>query len=215
MRRILLSIISLAILSAIAIGQAGVEPPCPRISVEPVRSADFSDPILFKAEIGTEIEFYSPTYQWKAHNGKILAGHSTREIEVRIVSFEKNLTVAIEIDGLPSNCPSTASVTMSIDLPPVATLLDMITGTISKVPQRRFDKIIDAADANPNAQIYMVISGSKLNTKASLLTKQSLLINGLVRKPAERDRFKFLISNNTDDRVFIWLVPIGAEAPKQ
>ncbi|MFT3742883.1 MAG: hypothetical protein QM785_01190 [Pyrinomonadaceae bacterium] len=190
--------------------------PCPSISISgPMGPVDRN---VFTLSTGKEIDGYNVTYKWSATQGDIVARADEKSIEVLNVDFEgKNLTVTVEISGLPPNCLSTASESMAVSIHAKTIQIDEIRGSLVDMSKERFDKIHSVAAQNPNALLYIVVSAGKTN-ETSIRRKQMNLVDRLTGHPAYRSTFHdrritFVHSNKNDDKIVFWLVPAGNDLP--
>jgi hypothetical protein len=210
--------ILLFVLSLPAFGQE-TSPPCPTILISgPAGVTNIGDSVPFSLSVGKEMELYQPTYRWTAKTGDIVVATDKRSALVTNPDLiGKNLTVTVEVDGLPQGCPNKASETMSYDPPPRPSQIAEIKGSLARVSVSHLDRILSTVKRNPAARLYILISAGKTNSTSikrknlDILSKlnsrdlQSVLHNGM--------RITFVDSDKKDDKVVFWLVPAGADSP--
>lgn len=210
--------ILLFVLSLPGLGQE-ISSTCPLISISgPAIVPNVGDSIRFSLSVGKEMERYQPIYMWTATTGDIVVATDKKSALVTNPDLiGKNLTVTIEVDGLPQGCPNKASETMSYDPPPSPSQIAEIKGSLARVSAAYFDRILSTLKRNPSARLYIVISAGKIEStsikrkKAEILSKlnsrdfQSILHDGM--------RITLVDSGKKDDKVVFWLVPAGADSP--
>jgi hypothetical protein len=120
MKRAFLLFLTIIIFQSFAFAQAD-KSPCPTLSVNGSLKETSSNIILsFKADV-RDFDLSKLTYIWTVYNGEILNGQGTSTITVKSEKpYEKSITAVIKLQGLPENCPNTASETASIDPRPLA-----------------------------------------------------------------------------------------------
>lgn len=103
-------------ISAYAVGQDRPSSECPEISIiGPARIAEPGQTGSYTAKIDMRGMRYSPEYVWTASHGRIVKGQGTTQVEVIHDQPEiENLTVTLEVRGLPSGCQNTVSEALAI-----------------------------------------------------------------------------------------------------
>lgn len=187
---------------------------CPQVSITgPNGIFDTNEPISYVAAVDGSVEDFKPIFVWSVFNGEILEGQGTKNIAVRLTEVGRNLTVRLDVKGLPRECLSSASETISTHPPLVAKELDVFLGRLSTDEVKRINEIVDAAHLDdPTARIYIIISGSKRSPGRSIRQKKTVLADRL-RIPRDFNPVTIVESNRNDDRLVIWRVPLGARPP--
>lgn len=186
---------------------------CPTISISGPSGTSTTNRIPYVLSVGKEIELYQPTFKWSASAGEIVLGTEGRGIEVIVPDgFSSNLTVSLEISGLPPSCPNTDSETMGCRLQiPKAEKLDEITGSLARISPKRYDAVLTALRQNPAAMLYITVSSGK-TASTSIKQKRFDLLKSIDRDLYEM-RIVFVESEKDDDKVVFWLLPAGANEP--
>jgi len=132
------------------------------------------------------------TYRWSLSAGEIRSGQGTRELE--IIQPTGIPTVNVEIEGLPNDCPNTASETYCVLPPPATEKLATVGGTITL---KKLAIIKDQLDKYPdkNVQFFLIVSGTKQNPS---VTKK---VDTLKRFFGDNERITYVDSERTDDSV--------------
>ncbi|MBK8465933.1 MAG: hypothetical protein IPL32_08890 [Chloracidobacterium sp.] len=212
MRNFLAIVVSIFVFCMSAFSQTSEKIACPSIFVYgPAGIVNTGDIASFTANVGLGGEKYNLKYTWSVSAGDIVSGQGTDSISVRVPERE-NLTVTVEVDGMPDECEKTSSETQGCGLKtPEAILVDEFRGSIEKVSGDRLVKIVEAAKSQPDAQLYIFLSGSAKNTTRSLRRKMVAIANGLKQLHDRQITYVTLTKNN--DIAIVWLVPPGASLP--
>lgn len=169
--------------------------------------------ISFTVQVENSIEKTVLQYSWEASTGKIVEGQGTATIQV-LARYREHVAATVTIKGLPVGCPNNASVAYFVDIVPAAIKADELIGPLDEIASERFEKIINTGHLRPDAQLYVIISGTQQKTLASIRRKRDIIIDQILRKLGEdATRVTFIDSSTNDDRVVIWLVPPGATPP--
>jgi hypothetical protein len=168
----------------------------------------------FTAQVDSKTGTPSIEYQRTVtFQGKIIKGQGTPEIDV--LPALSGITATVELTGLPTNCENTASESLEWLENPRAVRVDEFIGPLPKISAGRFADIVKMVLSNRSAQLLVVISGTQENSAASIKKKRQFILDQIARKMGEDGgmRITYVDSDMGDDRVVIWLVPPGAEAP--
>jgi len=191
---------------------AQVNPQCPNISVTgPAGLIQPGELIPFTVTVKpTESTL---TYKWTVNVGKIIEGQGTPTIKIIDVPVASTLTAAVEVGGLPSECPKTASETVS-DLngfsKPKAEKLDIFTLPLSSVSNKRFQSITDAINSNPTSQSFIFIPANH-KVRDELVSRLYKMIHENLDFP----RITFIETEAGSKIIEVWLVPPGATPPSK
>jgi len=208
MRNIVVLVCLVFVLGGFAFGQGSN---CPKIEVSgPSGLVDTGKKATFTVQVGAGEWDSKISYFWSTSSGAISAGQGTRTIEVVV---DRALTATVEIKGLPEGCPNQTSDTMFGDSKPEAVKLSEFAGSLDKIAKERFAEIVEAAKADPNAQLYILISGGVKNPTVSISRKRVVILDQFSKRLHDY-RVTFVNSNKNDDRVLIYLVPAGADIPR-
>ncbi|MFN0138669.1 MAG: hypothetical protein ACKVQW_01110 [Pyrinomonadaceae bacterium] len=213
--RVIVTAAILIVLSILASAQNKTDS-CPAISVigpsGPVGEGKLAP---FTARVESKGREYTLEYIWSTSAGKIASGQGTTSIEV-VMPDSHSLTVTVEVKGIPTDCPNTASESMIWDPAPQPTKLDEFVGSLAKVPAKRFVKAFEKAKYDDYAQVYILISGAGRNPGSSIRKKRQILLKHItITFRYDTQRVTFVdVDKKRDDRVTIWLVPAGASPPQ-
>ena len=186
---------------------------CPAISISgpsgivmPYESAAYS---VSANAAGNDLKL---EYVWSVSAGEIVEGQGTQGITVR--QPENQLTVTVELIGLPDSCQNTFSETSSGNCGlPIAEELNEFSGDFAKIDKTSFDKIIDALQNDSNAQLY-IFNKYKKNTPRKKINKRNKEVKDyLVNSGIETERIKTVEAVAKADTIEFWLVPAGASPP--
>lgn len=198
---------------------ASQEVSCPQVYVDgPMGNGNVGEPTLYLVRIVPADKAVGLSYLWSVTTSRgelgMVRGQGTQSI---LVPWnDDTITVTIRVIGLPRGCPETASSSTPYEPRPVAEKLDEFPGPLSKVSKARFEAVFEASTRNPNARLYILVGGKRGNVSRSIRSKRSSLKSILLDK-LNRIGHKAVIvdSKRADDRVTIWLLPAGAQLPKQ
>lgn len=207
--------VSIYLLLAIG-GLFAQEPACPQIYVDgPTGIGQPGEPLTYSVRMVPSNNLPVLSYLWSVTTSKgevgMVRGQGTQTIHVPWNGDD--VSVTLKVIGLPVRCPDSASASFVYDEQPVAEKLDEFVGSLSKAPARRFETIVQAARRDPHAQLYLVVSGKRGSVARSIRSKRDTLTARIVSKLRDH-RVTFVDTARDDDRVFVWLVPPGAELPK-
>jgi hypothetical protein len=163
----------------------------------------------YVARIDTLGRQYDLRYKWTVTDGTIVSGQGTEKIGVRNPTGWTT-TVTLEVGGLPVGCPNDVSETAVYDPPIESKKLSELSGSLTGA---NFSGVVDAMKGDPNAHLYIIMSGSKRNRVQSLDRKRKTILAKLVPSLGGSSRITFVLKTETDDQTVIWLVPQGATPP--
>jgi len=163
--------------------------------------------VRFSVTVNSVEEARPLTYKWSLSNGVIRSGQGTPDIEV--VLPRSDLTVTVEVGGLPQNCPSMSSDTVPCYWgTPIPEKLVEIPGVLTTKNLAHIKEAIDNHQDRPYDQFYFILSGK--NQKKSRDRKLTALKRLFKSDPS---RATYVLSEQTDDKVTMWAVPPGATRP--
>jgi hypothetical protein len=114
MKQILLTLILFLMLQICAFAQTE-KLPCPKISIAGPSSTDSESPWTFTALVENQSDYPEVEYLWDTTAGKIISGQKTQTIKLDVRNTDgRNITVTVEIKGLPKGCPNTFSETQVV-----------------------------------------------------------------------------------------------------
>ncbi|MGI8884193.1 MAG: hypothetical protein ACR2IA_08110 [Pyrinomonadaceae bacterium] len=164
---------------------------------------------LDEKEIASKVE-----YVWSVRGATIIEGQGTQNIKIA-QPLGDSLHVTIEVKGLPSNCYSSFSESLFIDhaAPPVK--IDEFSGSVSKIENRRSEKLIKALQDHPTAQIYVFFSTGKNISPRSTKKKTQEISKLLVRENGiEAERITIVEIPSNKELTEFWIVPAGSAPPE-
>lgn len=186
---------------------------CPKISLTgPSGITEPGGPITFTAPVepaGADLK-----YQWSISSGQIIEGQGTPAIKVMPETKRDgfNLTVTVEIAGLPAGCPNTMSETAGLAIDYKLELLDEFRGPVAADDdaELRFKsleiRLRNEADSKAVIVLYCKNARQRETDKRTILK---------YIHPFVRSRILFVNGPDQGSRPFIkvWLVPVGAQGP--
>jgi len=207
----ILPLFLLASISAVSMAaqQASPKTDCPTVIINGPAGVP-GDIVTYKAEITGKPNLPALGYKWSVSKGELTSGQGGEIVKVQRPQID-NWTVTLEVVGLPEGCVSTASETAVVCPAPTATKLGEFDGDLSRFSAEQFQTFHQTATDNPNTVIYIMISGSSNDRERSIERKRTILNNRFVSKIGYSP--KIAILDSTDDRIWIWLVPAGADLP--
>jgi|KBSMisStandDraft_5_1062788.scaffolds.fasta_scaffold60727_2 hypothetical protein len=211
------------LLTSIAVfGQSESKWACPDITINgPDRIVEPGGIASFKATLDEKGQNYRPKILWTISGsnnvGEIVGGQGTMAIDIKLSNAPAgSLTATISLEGLPNGCVATVSASMSMCGAPQPQLI----GEFSSARDPKFDaakvaEIAVAKEANPNAQMFVLMS----STPNSSAAKKVKLIERLRSKLTKNNRIAsddITIStySSSNASLKIYLVPPGADNPQ-
>ncbi len=186
---------------------------CPTVSVSgPAGFVEPNNPATFTVNVDTKGKELNLEYIWSISAGEIISGQNTPTLTVK--QPDGNLTVTVEVKGLPDGCPNTDSETAGgVDLPPQAEKLDEFSGSFARINKAGFKKIIAAVQNDQNAQLYICKKYKDDFSKIKIDKTSDKVKNYLLKAGIEADRIVFVDFPAKTGSLEFWLVPVGATPP--
>lgn len=154
-------------------------------------------------------------YIWTSSIGEIIKGQGTPNITVKQLPEIGNVTVTVEIKGLPEGCPNTGSEALGgHPVEAEAIQIDEFSISPNRIDKARLDYLISEMQRDPSAQIYIIEYFPPQTTDAAIKRKFKLL-RDYISKIRKQDisRFTFVKGNLDENKTRFWLVPAGATPP--
>ena len=228
MRKILSIAVSVAAFTGYALAQrptpspSGTPPPqppavrCPTIGITgPTGAVAAGETMRYSARLDVEDPSWDIEYRWNISPVLTFAGQGGPEIEFeRPATGRNNVTVSLEILGLPPQCPRNAAATASWTPAPVAARLEQLIGPLPKTLEQRLRRIISSLRGQPTSLLFVVLEHPTDETEAAAKEKGRLIASLLKTAGLEDARITYALGKTSRERVQFWLVPAGAEYPK-
>ena len=231
MRKIFFIAVSIVVLAGYAFAQRPTpspsapppppQPPpvvmqCPTIAIAgPTGVIAAGETMRYSARVDMRDQPLSVEYKWTVSPAVAFAGQGGPEIEFeRPASARNNVTVQLELLGLPQHCPRNASETASWTPAPVAARIDQLMGPLPKTLDQRIKRIANSLRNQPTAQLFVVLEYPTDATEAAAKEKGRLIASLLKTAGLEDTRITYALGKTSRERVQFWLVPAGAEYPK-
>lgn len=174
----------------------------------PTMDIEAGKPFEFIAVINGLPKDLSVTYNWTVSAGTITSGQGTSVITVEVESNDENCTATVEIGGLPRECSSTGSATVSIKKAPEkiitvnpvtnASLNDAIKKFISKTDLKNLklsqNALINIYAVNSQQFEKIKMQIEKFFTANNILSFQYTITNSGIVKAASVEIF--LVKNS-------------------
>jgi len=207
----LLSLALLLLSSTFAIGQDTPPEKCPSVSVTgPAGIVNVGELATYTVTV-SNVEQYSLDYFWSTTAGRIKDGQGTNSIKV--IQPNADLTVTVDIRGLPDGCPTSASEMQACGL----RAPDPI-----KFYELQPNKIFGGAAAkqvaaemleNPNNQLYILAGDVGRKNSLAFQQKQRTIIDLLSARGVTPDRITMAPVYSDVELFQFWRVPPGANNP--
>lgn len=198
-----------------AFAQTDKIPLCPSISVTgPAGVPKPDEPIVFTEILSKEADKFNLQYNWTVVGGKIIEGQGSLSVKAIHKEAGRNLTLTVEVNGLPEECARTASETSSAPcLPPTLQLLDEFSISESRIDKARVDSFLVNLQNDPSAAGYIIESFTKGTSRKTIQQKSQRIFGYLKLRAIEKDQIVLLncFSNKTLTRFYS--VPAGATRP--
>lgn len=209
--KILVNAILVLIFCAAAFAQNNQTSPCPTISItsspETINSGQTT---TFTANVITQSNKLL-IYNWSVSTGKIIEGQGTSVIEVK-TSYEiigEDVTVAVEIKGLPEHCLNTATYQTAT---PVNCILPMILDEYEKLPfSEEKARLANAAvylKKQPESSALFIIGFTEKESFSSIKIRVDKISKYLIESSGiAKDKIIFVFSEDTNQSTTIYLQP--------
>jgi hypothetical protein len=205
MKQIIISTIFICVCCVVALAQAR-DIDCPSISVTgPSYGVPLGTPIKFSGDIGKEVEKYNVQYFWSISSGKLISGQGSKTIIV-LEEQGKNVTVLLEVKGLPEKCYFTASETAIPHDPPSPILIDEFDSFGRSGTRGRLDKLFDELQSDKDAEGVVLFSNDN-----GLLSRIKILRNHVRFRHFSAERITIAISDDAGQLTRFYRLSPGAE----
>lgn len=214
MRKLLLIPIFVLALSVSLSAQTSKPSGCPSISIlGPSGIVDAGEIATYSATVDKKDRQLDIKYLWSVSSGEIVKGQGTPFLELRV--SKGNLTITVEIKGLPEGCPNTVSETAACGLrPPEAVKMDTFTEPLSKIGASRIEAIKKSMLDNPN-DVFLVFVGFGKGEGTEVKRKRADSLFDIINTgKGDGARIIFADVESAADFFQIWRVPPGANRPK-
>jgi hypothetical protein len=186
-------------------------PPCPTVNVSCPDSVQQGSPATFTANVsggpGTQ------TYNWSVSTGTITSGQGTSSITVDTAGKAgSTITATVELGGLASSCPRTASCSTAIPPSPECRKFDEYGNIRFNDEKARLDNFAVQLQNEPTAQGYIIGYGTcdaEGQTRAN--RAKDYLVN---TRGIDAGRITVIDGGCMPElKVELWVCPSGAAAP--
>ncbi len=190
-------------------------PSCPTIRVTGPTSAPKPDePMIFTASLSEEAEKFNLQYNWTISGGEIIEGQGTLVVKASRKNIGGNLTLTLEVNGLPQGCKKTASETsFAPSLPPQIQLFDEFSIVPSRIDKARLDNFLTSLREDPSAAGYIIESFAKGTSRKMIQQKIQKVFGYLKKAGIEKDRIILLNCFSNKNLTQFYSVPAGAIPP--
>ena len=187
---------------------------CPAIWVSgPLGIVNPGEIARYVANVDTKGNQLDLGYQWSVSAGEIVSGQGTTTLEVKTAEMA-NLTVTVDILGLPSGCVNMASETTGCGLrAPDARKIDEFAGPFSDSTRSVLDKVAHTVNDSPYDQLYILSGHLGEQPVNRVLTKETDVIDYLQSRGVERSRISLVEVSSQVELLQFWQVPPGATPP--
>lgn len=154
----------------------------------------------------------SPTYDWSVSAGEIESGQGTSRIVVRVpAEGVTNVTATVEVGGLCTNCPNTASETAGVAEATRYSQVDEFGRATDDDVKARIDNFYIELNNNPSAQGYIINYG----TPAEIKKRRAQITKAINFRKYDPRRVTMVDGGNTGSGVNtkFFVVPSGADLP--
>ncbi len=215
MKNLAFALILFLIFCFAALAQTNETSPCPMISITgPSDIISPNEPIIFAAHFSKKAEDFNLKYNWIVSSGEIIEGQGTLIVKVLQNDISKNLTATVEIKGLPKECESIASVTMSVDLARKPELFAEFSTASLQIDKARLDSLTKKLLDEPTATIYIIEKFKPNTSQKSIKQKVQKIKDYLIKeKGIEKDIIVILTALSDKNLSQFFIVPIGSSPP--
>jgi hypothetical protein len=183
------------------------KPFCPPISITgPAGFVKEGDIAYYTANIGDVGKNYDLRFIWSVSSGSIAKGQGT--LRVGVVQNERQQTVTLNVEGLPSECPNNVSESEIVDRAPQAEKLAQFAPTA--LSEELLRKVAMAGQDNPTSQLFVFVPSSD-----EIQPIAARLYGAIPDYRVDFERLTFLENRTKNSLIQVWLVPLGATPPNK
>lgn len=209
----------------------GAQPPCPTPTVRPedvaycpqvyVRGATYvpapGGTVRFRAEVHVNDKKVTPTFLWRASQGRIVGGQGTDSIEVELPAGSKGEVVArVEVHGYSLECPASASAAFARTAVGLSHYkLDEFGDIRQGDTKARLDNLAIELQSDPTLQVHLVVYGGRLGSRGQAAARAGWLKNYLVTARGLDPSRILTVEGGFRDELSgeLWLSPQGSPPP--
>jgi hypothetical protein len=206
MKRLIYSLAALFAFAFAVNAQINPELACPSVMVRGPAG------IVLPGKLGTFVATVEPKdplvrykYTWTTSNGKIASGQGTPIIKVRI-PLRQDVIAEVRVDGLPRNCPDTASERYTVDVLITPLQIAQTRAGQYRFGQRLLNAVRISANKNPHGQIYVVIGNRNDLAESKILRLRDRMRASFLPTRVDRSRFSFGVKARQREGVKIYLL---------
>lgn len=214
MKSFLFSLVAISIVYVGAFAQTNDDSPCPTISVNGQAGIPLpNEPYIFTADLGKESTNFALQYKWTVSGGKIIEGQGTLAVKALQNENGENLTVTLEVIGLPEKCANTASETAPPWCPLESQLIDEFSIDSTRIDKARLDNFLTSLQNNPSAMGYIIEKFDSKTSKNTVKLKNQKIANYLTFRGFDKSRIILLNALADENLTQLFLIPAGASPP--
>jgi len=188
--------------------------PCPKIEMrstqKPVRDGE---PGVFSVTLTGGDPKAVPVFIWSISAGTFLRGQGTRNIAIDTTGagVNKGITATVQVSGLAPECSADAAATLSVAGP--AKKLDEY-GVLAEADEKaRLDALMAAV--TDKEQAFIFVYAGRTSPRGQAYANLKRIRAYLTKAGAPRERVVTIDGGFREQVSYeLWLVPVGAEAPK-
>ncbi len=216
MKNLALALIFVLILCLAAFAQTNKTSRCPTILVTNQSATILpNEPITFAALVSKKPENFSLKYNWSTSGGEIVEEQGTSIVKVLPKNFARGLSAAIEIKGLPKECPNVGHITMAEPaLPPKIQLFTEFSTASLQIDKARLDSLTKKLLNDTTTMVYIIEKFKPNTSQKSIKQKVREITDYLIKdKRIEKDRIVVLTASSAENLSQFFIVPAGAIPP--
>lgn len=191
------------------------QPVCPSITLEaPARALGLEVEETFRVRVSGD-KYENLRFHWASTIGKVLYPYSGREMKL-VVDRENNgynATVFVRIDGLPADCPNSASEVVGVVALPIAEPSDRFG------PLNRYDLIaridnykivLENSDLKAKGLIDLYFGLDESRAQRVARIRNIVEVIRARKLDIRRVEFAFIETKSGPGNTYFWIVPDGA-----
>ena len=161
-------------------------PQCPTISITgPAGITQPGDKFVFTGTVEGDVPT-NVSFQWEVSGGRIVEGQGTLRMSA-YADWKQggaNVTATLNVLGLPSGCPKSASESGGAMCMCQSVLLDEFGKLASGAIKKKLDVLFAELDKNPNDQGYIILYG----TEKEMNSRERLILDSIKFRSFDRPR---------------------------
>lgn len=192
---------------------------CPTFTVSGPVIIMHGEPLIFLVKFEDEKLGQQFNFKWTVTGGNLIEGQGTQHIKVKVEDDTKSFTVTVtlEVEGLPENCPKAASATtdfITCGLPK-ARLIDKVQHTTKKELKERLGKFISLLEEEYMSFAYIFFHFGKRISARDRVKLVNIIKAEFTKRGIDLNRLTLVDDRREEKTAYeFWVVPAGTQNPQ-